>query len=58
VGREAVKIESDFEIFLESQKREGIKRLVGWVIILTVITVGIIGGMFWIFNFAGQTLIK
>jgi hypothetical protein len=42
--------ENDLKLFLDGEKKKGIKNLAKWVLILFVTTLMIIGGIFLIFN--------
>jgi predicted RNA-binding protein len=49
-NKEAVVGENDLKLFLDGEKKKGIKNLAKWVLILFVTTLMIIGGIFLIFN--------
>lgn len=50
--------QTDLEIFLQEQKKKNIKRFAGWMVVLILLSVGTIGGVFFLFDVAVEAFVK
>lgn len=50
--------EVDLETFLENERKKGMVRFAKWMVVVVLVTVGVIGGMFWLFDSAVQLFMR